>query len=244
MHRCLIKPEDWDSHCISLPDSEAHHLLHVLRIEAGEQVAVFDGSGREAISMVEVEQDGEVVLHILDSVDAKLPSVEITLLQAIPKGKRIDLIIEKGVELGVARFVPLVTARGVVKATKTDRWERVAISATRQCGISRVPEITSVMTVPDALDQYSGNGLFLIASLFDGAFPIQDVLKQARADKVNKITLLIGPEGDLTEAEMKLALEKGGVPVSFGELVLRVETAAIYAASVINYELRITAAQG
>ena len=237
MHRCLIKPEDWDLHCISVPDSEAHHLTHVLRIAAGEQVAVFDGAGREAVAMVEVEQDGEVVLHIFDSIDSKLPSVEITLLQAVPKGKRMDLIIEKGVELGVARFVPLMTARGVVKATKTERWERVAISATRQCGLSRVPEITSVMTVAEALSEYSSNRLFLIASLFDGALPLQKVLKQAREDRVDKVSVLIGPEGDLTEAEMKMALDKGGVPVSFGDLVLRVETAAVYAASVISYEL-------
>ncbi len=237
MHRCLIKPEDWDSHCVSLPDSEAHHLLHVLRIEAGEQVSVFDGAGREAVAMVEVEQNGEVVLHILDSVAVKLPSVEITLLQAVPKGKRMDLIIEKGVELGVARFVPLMTARGVVKATKTERWERVAVSAARQCGLSRIPEITSVMTVADALEQYSGTGLFLVASLFEGALPLHDILLQARKDRVDKVSVLIGPEGDLTEAEMQMALDKGGVPVSFGDLVLRVETAAIYAASVILYEL-------
>ena len=237
MHRCLIKPEDWDLHCISLPHSEVHHFLHVLRIEDGEQVAVFDGSGREAVAIVEMEQDGDVVLHIIDSIDTKLPSIEITLLQAVPKGKRMDFIIEKGVELGVARFVPLKTARGVVKATKTDRWERVAISATRQCGLSRMPEITSVMTVKEAVEQYSGNCLFLIASLFDGALPIRDVLKQARADKVEKVTVLIGPEGDLTETEMKLALESGGVPVSFGDLVLRVETASIYAVSALSYEL-------
>lgn len=237
MHRCLIKPEDWDSHCVSLSDSEAHHLLHVLRVEAGMNVAVFDGAGREAVAMVEVEQDGEVVLHILDSVATKLPAVEITLLQAVPKGKRMNFVIEKGVELGVARFVPLMTRRGVVKSTKTERWERVAISATRQCGLSRIPEITSVMTLKEALSQYSGDGLFLIASLFDGALPIHDVLVRARKDKVDKVAILIGPEGDLTEDEMKLALEKGGVPVSFGDLVLRVETASLYAASVISYEL-------
>ncbi|MCK5528570.1 MAG: 16S rRNA (uracil(1498)-N(3))-methyltransferase [Kiritimatiellae bacterium] len=237
MHRCLIKPEDWDSHCVSLSDYEAHHLLNVLRISAGEQVAVFDGSGREAIAMVELEQGGEVVLHILDIIDATLPAVSITLLQAVPKGKRMDFVVEKGVELGVARFVPLTTSRGVVKATKTERWERVAISATKQCGLSKVPEITSVMTVMEALDQYAGDGLFLIGSLFDGAQPIRDILQQARADKVDKVTVLIGPEGDLTEAEMEQAIAKGGVPVSFGNLVLRVETAAIYAASVISYEL-------
>lgn len=237
MHRCLIKPEDWDSHCISLSDTEAHHLLNVLRVSAGEQVAVFDGSGREAIAMVEMEEDGEVVLHVLDTVDAILPAVEITLLQAVPKGKRMDLLIEKGVELGVARFVPLITSRGVVKATKTERWERVAVSATKQCGLSKMPEISPVMTVAEALDEYTGDGLFLIGSLFDGAQPIHDILQQARIDKVDKVTVLIGPEGDLTEAEMELAIAKGGVPVSFGDLVLRVETAAIYAVSVISYEL-------
>lgn len=240
MHRCLIKPEDWDLHCVSLPETEAHHLMHVLRIEAGEQVSVFDGSGREAVALVEIEQDEEVVLHILDPIDSKLPTVEITLLQAVPKGKRMDLIIEKGVELGVARFVPVITARGVVKATKTERWERVALSATRQCGLSRIPEITKVMTVAEALEQYSGNGLFLVASLFDGALPIHDVLVQARKDNIDKVAVLIGPEGDLSSEEMQMALDKGGVPVSFGDLVLRVETAAIYAASVISYELQGT----
>jgi 16S rRNA (uracil1498-N3)-methyltransferase len=212
-------------------------MLHVLRIAAGDKVAVFDGSGKEAVAMVEIEQDGEVVLHILDVVDVKLPSVEITLLQAIPKGKRMDFVIEKGVELGVARFVPLLTKRGVVKPVKIDRWERVALSATRQCGLSRVPEITSIMTIAEALDKYSGNGLFLIGSLFDGALSMRDVLKKARKDKVDKVLILIGPEGDLTDTEMALAIEKGGIPVSFGDLVLRVETAAIYAASVVSYEL-------
>ncbi len=237
MHRCLINKDDWDLHCITLAESESHHLLHVLRVKSGDEVIVFDGAGKEATAVVDIEENNEVVLHITAPAVSRLPEINITLLQAVPKGSRMDLIIEKGVELGVSRFVPLKTKRGIVKSDKHERWQRVAISAAKQCGISRIPEITPVLPLHDAISKYSDDGIFIIGALTEDALPIKKVLQKAASDGVQDVVVLIGPEGDLTAEEMKLATEAGGIPVSFGNLVLRVETAAIYAASVIMYAL-------
>jgi 16S rRNA (uracil1498-N3)-methyltransferase len=238
MHRCLITPADWDSHRIELPRDEAHHLRHVLRVGDGAAVRVCDGRGREAEATVALEGTDTVILHLLDTIQSLSPGVTLSLIQAVPKGSRMDLIIEKGTELGVTRFLPVATARGIVKGDKHDRWQRIAISAARQCGVGWIPEIDAVAPLVEALVSRAEDDLFLVASLESDAQDLQTVLSAARDRNVTAVTVLIGPEGDLTTEEYALAREQGAIPVSLGPLVLRVETAALYVAATVGYELR------
>jgi 16S rRNA (uracil1498-N3)-methyltransferase len=245
MHRCYVNPANWNESDLFLSAEEEHHLLHVLRAKAGDTVAVFDGRGSEATA--EIRMDGapgkthRVVLRILGVGKSRHPGLSLTLIQALPKGKRMDLIVEKAVELGVTDIIPVITERTIVRLDadarkeRGERWQRLALSASRQCGTSWVPDVRSVCDYSEAMRNCREFDLLLVGSLGDDARPLHDVLNEAR--RKTKAALIIGPEGDLTSAEIKEAMDAGAVPVSFGQLVLRVETAALYGLSVLNYEL-------
>jgi 16S rRNA (uracil1498-N3)-methyltransferase len=238
-----------------LTADEEHHLLDVLRAKIGDTVAVFDGEGRGAKAVVtEVggrrseirnqrsEIEGRrVVLKVLNVGGEAAPGLAITLIQALPKGRKMDLIVEKAVELGVTQIIPVISERtivrldGAARKERGERWQRLALSASRQCGTSWVPDVRSVCDYSEAIGKCSGFDLLLVGSLGCDARPLHDVLNAA--GRKTMIGLIIGPEGDLTPAEIKKAVDVGAAPVSFGQLVLRVETAALYGLSVLAYEL-------
>lgn len=241
MHRCYVEAKQWTDTGVRLSAEEIHYLRDVLRVRDGEPVAVFDGRGREAEACVSLtESSGALKLTELRKLPPRAPRIAITLLQAIPKGTRMDWIVEKATELGVSRIVPLLTERVVQRfdagqrRTKAQRWQRIALSAARQCRTPIVPEVLDVTDLAGALALCRGAAPFLVGSLQPSARPLKEAL---RAKPAGRAALLIGPEGDLTEAELGTAIEAGAEPVSFGSLVLRVETAALYGLSVVAYEL-------
>jgi len=242
MHRCYAPPDLWSGSSISLPDDEGYHLLHVLRATPGERVVVFDGKGRETDArLVEGRGNRAVVEPEGTARIAALP-VSITLIQALPKGKRMDLIVEKATELGVAAVYPVVTERVVSRPkqgqalARRERWQRIAISAAKQCGTALVPEIGPVSAYSERLTECGGPDLFLVGALSGEVRSLGPVLKEAHRAGVKRLCLLVGPEGDLSPGELDEAVAAGAVPVSFGPLVLRVETAALYGLSVLAYE--------
>jgi 16S rRNA (uracil1498-N3)-methyltransferase len=155
----------------------------------------------------------------------------------------MDLIVEKATELGVGAILPVTTERVVATpgrrraAKQQDRWQRIAVSAAKQCGLNWIPEVASVSDYAEALDRCRGSDLFLVGAITGETRPLHDVMTEARARTVGSASLVIGPEGDLTPAELHAAVAAGAVPVSFGGLVLRVETAALYGLAVLAYEL-------
>lgn len=247
MNRCYISPMEWGGTVLTPTTEEAHHLRHVLRISDGDEVEVFDGQGRHAMALFRAEGKGAVVEVIEGSTRESLPSVRVVLLQALPKGKKMDFVVEKGTELGLSEIWPLVTDRVVARpdgkrhAEKIARWQRIALSAARQCGTSWVPSVKPICSISQALDSCVGFDLFIVGSLQDDARPLHAVLDEVRQSfgVIGNVGVLIGPEGDFTGEELKLAVDAGAVPVSFGSLVFRVETAALYAASVLAYEFGI-----
>ena len=161
----------------------------------------------------------------------------ITLAQAIPKGKNMDLIVQKSVELGIAVIQPLVTRFTVVQPGegKAEKWRRNALEACKQCGQDTLPEIAE----PLAFDRWIAGqakapGLKLIASLSTGATSLRKILRDHPA--TTHATLLVGPEGDFSPAETSAAIDAGFLPISLGSIVLRVETATLFALSALRYE--------
>ncbi len=226
-----------------LSAEEEHHLLHVLRAHAGEEVTVFDGQGREAAARLESEHP--VVLKVINvAVPARQRTISLTLIQAIPKGNRMDWIIEKATELGVVSIWPVKTARVVPcpderrSEKRVERWRKIALNAAKQCGTNWLPEIRSIEDYGKTLNNAAGFDLFVVGSLAKDARLFRLVLDDARGRKPQprKIALLVGPEGDLTAEELKLAGDAGAVPVTFGPLVLRVDTAALYGISILMNE--------
>lgn len=216
--------------------------MHVLRIRQGETVSIFDGLGRDAVARVEIEESGSLFLRIAAPGEGAAPGIDLTLMQAVPKGRRMDILVEKCTELGVRTFAPVLTERGIVRPEgagrerRTARWRRIAESAAKQCGVSVVPEVKPLRRLAEAIEDETGDGAFLVGSLQHNARPLHDVLTEIKPKHPERLTILIGPEGDLTDAELEMALLRGALPVGFGPVVLRVETAAIFSAAVIAYE--------
>lgn len=238
MHRCFIDNERWARTPLTPSAEEAHHILHVLRARDGERIRIFNGAGQEADAVLRCPPDGTPpVLEIQDMRSAPQRTFEIILLQAILKGNRMEMLIEKATELGVGRIVPVTTARVIPRfdaaqaRQKRERWERVAISAAKQCGTPWLPVIESPITLKDAMQHTAGP--VLLASLGDDTRPLAAVIDELRAGVLPAVTVIIGPEGDLTPDEIQGLLTAGALPVSLGSLTLRAETAAIYAVSAL-----------
>ncbi len=236
MARFYLPPDAWPNEP-TLTGDEARHLSQVLRLKPGERVVVFDGYGRSASAEVLMVNRDQVSLKLGEILHSSAQLPAIVLAQAIPKGKNMDLIVQKSVELGIAAIQPLVTRYTVVQPGngKSDKWRRNALEACKQCGQDTLPEIAE----PLAFDRWIRSqvevpSLKLIASLAPGSQPLRGVLKDHPA--TTHATLLIGPEGDFSPIETASALAAGFLPVSLGSIVLRVETAAIFCLSALRYE--------
>jgi 16S rRNA (uracil1498-N3)-methyltransferase len=242
MHRFYVEPTAWGGGMLVLSPDAAHHALRVLRLRVGDPAEALDGCGRRARCVVGECRRGRVELLIRVSESEPPPACRIVLFQALPKARRFDLIVEKAVELGAEAVVPLLTERVVARPSegsaeaRAGRWERIAVGAAEQCGAAWLTRVPPPRPLSAALAAEGGLDLLLLASLQPGAAALANVMA-ARAVRPRSAGLLIGPEGDFTEAETEVALQAGAVPVSLGTRTLRVETAALFGLSVLGYEL-------
>ncbi len=247
MHRFYIPPDRWDLDALTLDEGEAHHALDVLRLQVGQHAVVFNGEGEEATVQIVAASKRSVQLEAVElRLTAPLPC-QITLAQAIPKGKNMDLIVQKATELGAAAIVPLLSERTVVQADEKDatrkqqKWQQVVIEAAKQCGQNWLPKVFRPQSLTDFFAAGHPFDLSLVASLQPGALHpkqvIEHAIKQLDGQRPKSVLVLVGPEGDLTPAEIELALKHQCYPITLGPIVLRVETAALYCLSILNYEL-------
>lgn len=235
MPRFFLPPDSWADEAW-LTGDEAKHLCQVLRIRAGETVTVFDGSGRRAEATVREVGRDRAKLELGSIIEKPAPKPFITLALAIPKGKNMDLVVQKAVELGVSAIQPLVTRRTIVQPGegKAEKWRRVVLEACKQCGLDHLPEVAEPLAFGDWLAKRGESGLALIASLAPGARPMKEVVRTDIGSAA--VTVLIGPEGDFTPEETTAALTAGFHPVTLGANVLRAETAALFCLSALRYE--------
>ena len=243
MHRFYITPENWDPTALVLDPGESHHCLNVLRCQLGDKVVAFNGQGAEATATISGTDKKAVSLETISASKNPTLRAQITLGQAVPKGKNMDLIVEKATELGAAGIVPLLSERTVVslkpdEATKKqEKWQRTAIEACKQSGQDWLPKIHAPQTVEKFLASAPKADLLVIASLEGNARSIKETLASLE-DTPKSALVLIGPEGDFTPSEINRALSAGFLPITLGPIVLRTETAAIYTISVLGHELQ------
>jgi 16S rRNA (uracil1498-N3)-methyltransferase len=235
MARFHLDPAAWGETAV-LAGEEARHAIRVLRLRVGDRITVFDGAGRSAPAQVLSLSKETATLRLGTASQEPPPAVEIVLAQAVLKGKAMDLLLQKSVELGVHVIQPLVTRHAVVQPGegKEDKWRRIVLEACKQCGRSRVPEVRPVREFDGWLGEASA-GLRLIASLAPGAPPMRQ--RVAAAGSPERAVVLVGPEGDFSEEETALARAAGFEPVRLGGPVLRSETAALYCLAALNYAL-------
>ena len=248
MHRFYIAPENWHPDALVLTGAEAHHCATVLRLEQADKVVVFNGRGCEITAEIVASNTAEVRLRKLHDAKTVPLRCRITLGQAIPKGKNMDLIVQKAVEIGAAEIAPILSDRTVVRldeesaASKQAKWQTVAIEAAKQCGQNWLPQVRTPQTLAQFFQNHRGFDLQLIGSLQSDAVHLKKILAQfstEHGDRPRSVLMLVGPEGDFTPAELSLARSQGCRPITLGPIVLRVETASIYCLSILSYELLV-----
>ncbi|MBD3427256.1 MAG: 16S rRNA (uracil(1498)-N(3))-methyltransferase [Candidatus Omnitrophica bacterium] len=242
MSRFFVSPQKVRDNKILIDGEEAHHILDVMRMQDGDNVTVFDGTGNEYSGFIENSDRaaGRLTVRIVrtDKPSARrMPRV--TLAQAIPKKSKMDYIVEKATELGVNRIIPLVTKRTIVRpddrrrAKKVDRWKKLAVEAAKQCGRTDVPEIEQITQFSDMVSRMDQYDLVLFASLRDDTIPLRQSLE---GFKNGDILVFIGPEGDFTPEEAEMACAGNCRFVSLGDRVLKSDTAGLALLSVLDYE--------
>jgi len=247
-YRCFAPVSERNPTEIVLPSEESHHLVRVNRVREGQEIVVFNGRGVEWTCIC-VEADRRAArLQVRSMTDVPPLPYEITLAQALPKGKTFDLIIRKATEIGAAHIVPLATERAEVRLdearreAKLGKWEATALEACKQSGNSYLPQISPVQTLTEFLQEAGDYQVKIIASLTPEARLLRHVLEKSPASQPGeriKAVCLVGPEGDFSPEETEAAVAAGFAPVTLGRTVLRCETAAVYALSILSYEMEV-----
>ena len=247
MHRFYLPPENWNPGALILTGSEAHHARDVIRLKRGDKAVLFDGRGREITGEIVDVRRGEIDLRKLNENETPPLRCHVALAQAIPKGKNMELIVQKAVELGAAEIFPLISARTIVDLDEKEarrkqvKWQTVAIEAAKQCGQNWLPQVHVPRALADFFSDFSMRlDLRLIGSLQPGALHLKKVLADfsAEHDRIpQSVLMLVGPEGDFTPAELALARSHGCRPITLGPIVVRAESGALYCLSVLSYEL-------
>lgn len=223
---------------IDLPENAARHAVRVLRLRVGDDLALFDGTGGQYASRIAGIERDRVSVDVLEWRDAECESpIRLTLVQALQSGEKMDMTVQKAVELGVARIVPVASRRSVVKLDgeralkRLEHWRGVAVSACEQCGRNRVPEVS----VLEGLDRWLSrpvNSDVLRLMLLPGSQRTLGRLAPPAAG--GQVELLIGAEGGLTPDEIEMAVRAGFIGVRLGPRILRTETAGLAALAAIQ----------
>ncbi len=252
MSRFFVPPENVGEHNILIDNKEdLHHMMKVLRLSEGDEIDISDCE--------QWEYRAEILYLDTDSAEAKIlnkqefaaePEVSITLFQGIPKQGKMETIVQKNVELGVKRIVPVFMKRTVVAdkgnfSKKIQRWQKVSNEAVKQCKRGRIPEVADAIKVQDMIKAFDEFDLVLFPYENEDGATIKDELQKARETALagkghlDKIAVVIGPEGGFDDEEAEKIVTAGGKSVSLGKTTLRTETAGMAAAAMIMYELEL-----
>jgi 16S rRNA (uracil1498-N3)-methyltransferase len=204
--------------------AQLHQLRHVLRLRDGDELAVFDGKGQEWIARMRGDT-AELVRAVEQSAE---PETRLTLFQAVIKPARFELVLQKGTELGIVRFVPFLAERSVSSGERLARWQSIVVEAAEQSGRRLVPAIAPVLPFEEALAEAATAGVPYMPWEGAGHPNLSAVHKPGR-----QLALIVGPEGGFTESEVEQARARGAVTVTLGRRILRSETAAIVAAALL-----------
>ena len=247
MHRCYAPGACLKAGAsLDIEGEEARHALKVLRLRVGDECEVFNGCGQAAIGRIAATSGSSfLTLAELQPLPLMPPVAGITLALAIPKGSIMDLIVQKAVEMGVQRIIPLISERTIVRldardsAAKAAKWNRTVLEACKQCGVNSLPVVEPPQGYAAFLQRADLPELKIQCAIVPHARPLRELLETARAAGCRDCVLLIGPEGDFSPSEYAAGEAAGYRPASLGPIILRVETAVFLAVASARYALDI-----
>lgn len=225
---------------VIIDGDNANHIINALRCKIGEEIEISCGDGYDYICKIKQITDGMVVADIMDCFgNESEPNIKITLYQGLPKSEKMELIIQKCVELGIDTIVPVVTDRTIVKISgkedkKIARWNKISESASKQSRRGKIPKVENVLTFKEAVQIAKQNDLNIIPYEKEQNTNIKQAIKGFEGTKIG---IFIGPEGGFSEKEINLAIKSHIVPITLGKRILRTETAGFITTAILLYEL-------
>lgn len=243
MQRYFIQPNQFNDQSVNIIGDDVHHITKVLRSKAGDQIICSDGLGKDALVKIDrIESDmiiGTVVSIIKDTRES---DINVIIAQALPKADKMDLIIQKGTEIGVRSFIPFTSERTIVQLNekkeqkRIERWMKIAKEAAEQAHRSIIPDILPVINWKQLLNKIANDNIkTFIAYEQEDTKSLYEALEQNSEAKT--ILLVIGPEGGFSEKEIETATDMGAISISLGKRILRTETAGLVGAANIIYHL-------
>jgi 16S rRNA (uracil1498-N3)-methyltransferase len=241
MQRYFVNPEQMTEHHVTITGDDVNHIAKVMRSRVGDEIICCNGRGRDVVGAIESIAEGEVHVRILQETlkNRELP-VQVTIAQGLPKGDKMELVIQKGTELGAFSFFAFTSQRTVVKLDdkkerkRLERWRKIAKEAAEQSHRSQIPHIEDVRTWKELLASVPGFHYALLAYEKEEEIALARILKEVPEGA--SILLVIGPEGGFDEREVEEAEAAGLTIVSLGRRILRAETAPLYGLSCISYQ--------
>lgn len=244
MYQFFVPPQNIQGNRIIIEGEDVNHIKNVLRMRPGEEIAISNGiDGKEYRCGIELLEEDRIIasLHFVKEDGLELPS-KITVFQGLPKADKMELIVQKAVELGAYEIVPVATKRSVVKLdpkkakSKILRWQEIAKAAAKQSKRRIIPQVSEVMTMKEALDYAKKCDISIIPyELAEDMAHTREIMEQIKPGQA--VGFFIGPEGGFEEAEIELAKQAGVLPVTLGKRILRTETAGLTVLSWIMYQL-------
>lgn len=242
MHKFFVDESNIHKDSICIVGENVNHIVKVLRMKNGDKILVSNGRGKEYICSLSNLSTKEVICDIIYEMENKTePPVSITLFQGLPKAQKMDLIVQKCVEIGVSKIQPVITSRVVVKTEgkditgKLERWQRIAEEAAKQSNRGTIPKIFKPISFDKSIEMLGNMDLTIVPYEREESLGIKNVLKNGMTYK--DIGIFIGPEGGFEEYEIERCLKAGIKPVTLGPRILRTETAGFVASTMILYEI-------
>lgn len=243
MHHFFVTPQQISGDKIRIEGGDVNHMKNVLRMKLHEKAEISDGESRTYLCEVEAYEEDVAVLHILEEMEADTePASKLYLFQGLPKSDKMELIVQKAVELGVYQVIPVAMKRSVVRlddkkaAKKADRWNSIAESAAKQAGRSRIPEVTMPLSYNEALKMAEELDVTLLPYELAGGMEVtREVIRQIKSGQ--SVGIFIGPEGGFEPEEVDAAVSMGVKVITLGRRILRTETAGLATLAVLMFEL-------
>lgn len=242
MHKFFVSNNLIDGDKAVIEGDDVKHIYKVLRLQVGDEIIINNLNGQEYLARIEDISKKEVQASIIEKIDISNESpIRIHLHQGLPKSTKMDLIVQKGTELGISSITPVITERVVVKNEgefkKVDRWQRIALEASKQSKRTLIPAINTPISFEAMMEKMNSMDLIVVPYENAEGYGIKNMVKDLKIDSITDIAIVIGPEGGFEEDEISKLKDMGAHIVTLGPRILRTESAGFVCTAILQYEL-------